>query len=232
MWAEAVLSSLGVVARLPEYQLDAVTGLSGSGPAYVFLLAEALVEAGVNEGLDREVSRLLAVQTLLGSARLLAETGDSPEALRAYGHLPRRHDSGGAAGPRGSRLPLRGASKRSPPPRTGPRARPQGLTVGPGARPATHATWALGERVPLCTPATLAYIRDWRRGVMQLSTIEYAKARFSTVAEVARALRVSNMTVYRLINSGQLPAVRVGKSYRLREEDVDRYLAERFTEAG
>ena len=82
-WAEGVLSSLGVVARLPEYQLDAVTGLSGSGPAYVFLLAEALVDAGVNEGLDREVSRLLAVQTLLGSARLLAETGDSPETLRA-----------------------------------------------------------------------------------------------------------------------------------------------------
>ena len=82
-WAEGVLSSIGVVARLPEHQLDAVTGLSGSGPAYVFLLAEALVEAGVNEGLDREVSRLFAVQTLLGSARLLAETGESPEALRA-----------------------------------------------------------------------------------------------------------------------------------------------------
>jgi excisionase family DNA binding protein len=67
---------------------------------------------------------------------------------------------------------------------------------------------------------------------MQLSNIEYAKARFSTVAEVANALRVSNMTVYRLIKCGQLPAVRVGKSYRLRDEDVDRYLAERFTEAG
>ena len=82
-WAEGVLSSLGVVARLPEYQLDAVTGLSGSGPAYVFLLAEALVEAGVSEGLDREVSRLFTVETLLGSARLLAETGESPEVLRA-----------------------------------------------------------------------------------------------------------------------------------------------------
>jgi len=82
-WAEAVLSALGVVARLPEYQLDAVTGLSGSGPAYVFLLAEALVDAGVHEGLEREVSRLLAVQTLLGAARLLAETGDAPETLRA-----------------------------------------------------------------------------------------------------------------------------------------------------
>ncbi len=63
-------------------------------------------------------------------------------------------------------------------------------------------------------------------------TVHYTKSQFLTVAEVARVLRISNMTVYRLISSGQLPAVRVGKSYRLREEDVDRYLAERFTEAG
>lgn len=82
-WAEGVLSSLGVVARLDEQLLDAVTGLSGSGPAYVYLLAEALIAAGVNEGLELEVSRRLVVQTLLGSARLLAETGESPEALRA-----------------------------------------------------------------------------------------------------------------------------------------------------
>lgn len=63
-------------------------------------------------------------------------------------------------------------------------------------------------------------------------TVHYTKSQFMTVAEVARVLRISNMTVYRLISSGQLAAVRVGKSYRLREEDVDRYLAERFTEAG
>jgi excisionase family DNA binding protein len=60
----------------------------------------------------------------------------------------------------------------------------------------------------------------------------YAGARFLTVAEVAGALRVSNMTVYRLINSGELPALRVGRSFRLREEDVDKYLAGRYTEAG
>ena len=59
-----------------------------------------------------------------------------------------------------------------------------------------------------------------------------AKQSFVTVAEVARQLRVSNMTVYRLINAGELPAVRVGKSYRLREEDVDAYLASRYTQAG
>jgi excisionase family DNA binding protein len=63
-------------------------------------------------------------------------------------------------------------------------------------------------------------------------TVRYTKAQFLTVAEVARLLRVSNMTVYRLITAGELPAVRVGRSYRLREEDVDRYLSARFTEAG
>jgi pyrroline-5-carboxylate reductase len=82
-WGESVLSSFGVVARVQERMLDAVTGLSGSGPAYVFLLAEALVEAGVAQGLDRAVSRLLATETLLGSARLLSETGETPESLRA-----------------------------------------------------------------------------------------------------------------------------------------------------
>ena len=58
------------------------------------------------------------------------------------------------------------------------------------------------------------------------------KSNFVTVGEVARQLRVSNMTVYRLITAGDLPAVRVGKSYRLREEDVDAYLAASYTQAG
>ncbi|MGH9297222.1 MAG: pyrroline-5-carboxylate reductase [Acidimicrobiales bacterium] len=82
-WAEAVLSSVGVVARVPERLLDAVTGLSGSGPAYVLVLVEAMIEAGVGLGLDREVSSLLSVQTLLGSARLLVETGQPPEDIRS-----------------------------------------------------------------------------------------------------------------------------------------------------
>ena len=59
-----------------------------------------------------------------------------------------------------------------------------------------------------------------------------AGARFLTVAEVASLLRVSNMTVYRLINAGELAATRVGKSYRLREDDVDRFLAGRYNAAG
>jgi pyrroline-5-carboxylate reductase len=81
-WAEGLLSSTGVVARLPERLLDAVTGLSGSGPAYVFLMAEALVDAGVLVGLDADVARMLVVQTLLGSARMLAETGEPANVLR------------------------------------------------------------------------------------------------------------------------------------------------------
>lgn len=82
-WAEAVLGGVGVVRRVPERLLDAVTGLSGSGPAYVFLLAEALIDAGVLVGLPRDISKELTIQTLLGSARMLAETGSSPEELRA-----------------------------------------------------------------------------------------------------------------------------------------------------
>ena len=58
------------------------------------------------------------------------------------------------------------------------------------------------------------------------------RSRFVTVAEVAASLRVSNMTVYRLVQSGQLPAVRIGRSYRIREDDVDRYLGAQYTEAG
>jgi pyrroline-5-carboxylate reductase len=82
-WAEDVLAAVGVVVRVPESALDAVTGLSGSGPAYLFLVAEALVEAGVREGLGRDLATTLVGQTLLGSAKLLVESPDDAPALRA-----------------------------------------------------------------------------------------------------------------------------------------------------
>lgn len=86
-WARSILSAVGTVDEVNEAQLDAVTGLSGSGPAYVFLVAEALIEAGVLCGLARPVAQQLAAQTLLGSATLLsaslAEGGKGPAELRA-----------------------------------------------------------------------------------------------------------------------------------------------------
>lgn len=63
-------------------------------------------------------------------------------------------------------------------------------------------------------------------------SLSASRGRFLTVAEVAQMMRVSTMTVYRLIRAGELASVRVGKSYRIREEDVDTYLAKRYTEAG
>ena len=74
-WAEEILGAVGIVVRVPESSLDAVTGLSGSGPAYVFLVAEAMAEAGVLAGLPRDVAETLAHQTLLGAARLVVEEG-------------------------------------------------------------------------------------------------------------------------------------------------------------
>jgi pyrroline-5-carboxylate reductase len=80
---ERVLGSVGIVVRVPETQLDAVTGLSGSGPAYVFLVAEAMIEAGVLVGLPRDISEQLVRQTLAGAATLLGDDDVSPESLRA-----------------------------------------------------------------------------------------------------------------------------------------------------
>jgi pyrroline-5-carboxylate reductase len=82
-WAASVLEAVGVVVRVPEDKIDAVTGLSGSGPAYVFVMAESMIEAGVLVGLPRDVAEVLAVQTLLGSASLLESSGEAAAALRA-----------------------------------------------------------------------------------------------------------------------------------------------------
>ena len=81
--AERLLGAVGIVVRVPEKMLDAVTGLSGSGPAYVFLLAEALIEGGVLNGLPRDVSTTLVLQTIFGAGALLVESEESPESLRA-----------------------------------------------------------------------------------------------------------------------------------------------------
>jgi len=81
-WAESILGAVGTVVRVPESHLDAVTGLAGSGPAYVFMVAEALIDAGVHAGLTRPTAESLVTQLLVGSAALLRERGDA-SALRA-----------------------------------------------------------------------------------------------------------------------------------------------------
>jgi len=80
--AEEVLSHLGAVVRVPERYMDAVTAVSGSGPAYFALLAEAMIEAGILLGLSREVTTQLVVQTMLGTAKLLRDEKMHPVELR------------------------------------------------------------------------------------------------------------------------------------------------------
>ena len=80
--AQDLLSSVGRVIRLPEKHQDAVTATSGSGPAYFFLLAEAMIEACILLGLSRDVASELIIQTMLGSAKMLRDTGRHPVELR------------------------------------------------------------------------------------------------------------------------------------------------------
>ena len=80
--ADALLSSVGLAVAVPESLLDAVTGLSGSGPAYGFVMIEALADAGVRQGLPRQQAIELAAQTLLGAAAMVLETGMHPSALK------------------------------------------------------------------------------------------------------------------------------------------------------
>jgi pyrroline-5-carboxylate reductase len=79
---ESLLSATGRVMRVPENQQDAVTAISGSGPAYLFFVVEAMIEAGVHLGLPRTTATELVVQTVVGSAKMLSETGEHPTVLR------------------------------------------------------------------------------------------------------------------------------------------------------
>jgi pyrroline-5-carboxylate reductase len=78
----SLLETVGVAVEVPESSLDAVTGLSGSGPAYVYQIIEALSDGGVRVGLPRDVATRLAAQTVLGAARMVLETGQHPGSLK------------------------------------------------------------------------------------------------------------------------------------------------------
>jgi pyrroline-5-carboxylate reductase len=82
LMAKAIFDSVGKSLFIEEYLLDAVTGLSGSGPAYIFLIIDALADAGVKVGISRSDALILASQTVLGAARMLMETGEHPGKLK------------------------------------------------------------------------------------------------------------------------------------------------------
>lgn len=81
-WAESLLRSVGLVVRIPESQMDVFTAVAGSGPAYIFLLAEALLDAGLNVGLDRDSAESIVRQLFRGAGQLLFESPDTAAQLR------------------------------------------------------------------------------------------------------------------------------------------------------
>jgi pyrroline-5-carboxylate reductase len=80
--AESIFASVGVVVTLPESAMDAVTGLSGSGPVYLFMVIEAMIDGGVKMGIPRPIAAKLAAQTVFGAAKLVIETGKHPAILK------------------------------------------------------------------------------------------------------------------------------------------------------
>jgi len=117
-WARAILGAVGLVVEVPEEQIDAITGVTGSGPAYLFLVAEALIEAAVDMGLPRDQAGDLVRQLFTGSAALLAQ-GDEPKVLRERVTSPQGTTAAGIAVLQGAEVPeafraaVRAATERS-----------------------------------------------------------------------------------------------------------------------
>lgn len=117
-WAREILGAVGLVVEVPEEQLDAITGVTGSGPAYLFLVAEALIDAAVDVGLPREQAADLVRQLFTGSAALMAQ-GDEPRLLRERVTSPQGTTAAGIAVLQGEHVPeafvaaVRAATERS-----------------------------------------------------------------------------------------------------------------------
>ncbi|MNS85560.1 Pyrroline-5-carboxylate reductase [compost metagenome] len=78
----SIFNAVGLVSVIPEEQMDILTGISGSGPAYIYYMMEAMIAAGIEGGLSPEQARELTVQTVLGSASMMIQTGEDPALLR------------------------------------------------------------------------------------------------------------------------------------------------------
>jgi len=109
--ASSLLGAVGRVVTVPESQLDAVTALSGSGPAYFFYLVEAMIDAGILLGLPRALAADLIVQTAIGSAVMLRDYRRAPGAAARGGHEPGRDHDRGHPGARGARSAGRPAGR-------------------------------------------------------------------------------------------------------------------------
>ncbi len=144
---ERIFSALGDAHAVPETLIDAVNGLSGSGPAYVYLVIEALADGGVLMGLPRALAASLAAQTVLGAAEIVRQTGMHPGGVARGRRQPRRHDHGGArelGTRRGARRDDGGRPRRH-------RTRPANGAVGTQVvrtRASARSRSAPGARVP------------------------------------------------------------------------------------
>ena len=230
--------------RIPESQQDAATALSGSGPAYVYFLVEAMVDAGILLGMPRSTALEMVKQAVYGAATMLRDSGEHPVILREAVTSPGGHDdqrdprTGEARGPGG--VPGRDRGGQGPGPRARRRLRPgrgiDGAACIVELRPrAGVALFRTGLTLETGVTGALNLARRTQhagRGLsMAADATSLSDVRFLTVAEVATIMRVSKMTVYRLVHSGELEAIRVGRSFRVPEQAVNQYLRDAFVAA-
>ncbi len=270
----ALFDSVGAVLTVPEEHLDAVTAVTGSGPAYFFLMIEALVDAGVGVGLNRAVATELVVQTMAGSAALLLDrmeqdrgtSTDSGHDLSLDTTAARLRSivtsPGGTTAAALRELEKHGLRTAVDEAVRAAKTRSEQLRITPEEFIEFYL-FATTRRNNHTSPAILLVVctcRCQRRGSRWdcRSLIDWVamtsmngpsaggksgrdtgsadgqqpRTQFLTVAEVAALMRVSKMTVYRLVHNGELPAVRVGRSFRVHAKAVHDMLESSYFDAG